>query len=781
MIFIVFISLKKILMLKNNKTSATNLNSKYPLSIIALFCLFSTLNYAQSIPYRNLFEDNKLPSIYISLPPDSLTWLYRNVNYDENIRANFVFSDGVKNDTMRDVGFRLRGNTSRSSAKKSFKVKFNAFTSGIKYQGVKELNLNGAHNDPTMVREKLFYDAWNLAGLPQRRASFAKVYLNNVYYGLYTNIEELDDEWAQRVYGTDDGNLFKCIYPADLKYLGANPNLYKPTKRAYELKTNELTDDYSDLIKLCLVLNTPTNFECEIQKILNVQGFLKAYAFEVLAAHWDNHGYNKNNFFLYHNPRTDLFEFISYDPDNSFGVDFGGGPFTTRNIYTWHNAANGILAAKLLAVPTFKNQFSFYVNQLANNAFANLFPRLDAMKTLISSAAQDDTYRTRDYGFTFADFQNGFDLTAKNPAKFGIKQFIAARNPSAISQITSLAMPPILTDYEVKPILPKATEQITFRVKIENIASLTNPTFYYSIDSINFTNTPLVPVGTSFYEAKIRLSTPANALFYRFEASNTEGGTKLPFCGNFKLRLNESQFKNKLFINEFMADNTRTIKDETGIYEDWIELYNGTNAAIFLGDKYLSDDFLNPNKWKMPTDSLAARSWRLFWLDSDVLQGTKHASFKLSAGGEQIGIFSNFTEGYAPIDTVTFGQQVADISFGRLPDGVGAFRILPTQTPNATNGTVGVNDLFSNNLDLNIYPIPVNNELFIQFSNDTEQTIRLNVFDATGRFIETVFDGNMEQGAQIITWKTTWQTAGIYFLRFDFGGRRLLRKVVLER
>ena len=185
-----------------------------------------------------------------------------------------------------------------------------------------------------------------------------------------------------------------------------------------------------------------------------------------------------------------------------------------------------------------------------------------------------------------------------------------------------------------------------------------------------------------------------------------------------------------------MADNTKTIKDELGIFEDWIELYNGTNSAIFLGDKYLSDDFLTPNKWKMPTDSLAARSWRLFWLDNDGLQGVKHANFKLSAGGEKLGIFSSFTEGYAPIDTITFGQQIADISMGRLPDGVGAFRVLPTQTPNATNGTVGVNDVFLDNLKLNIYPNPVDNQLFIQFKNDKKQDVRINIFDATGRFIE---------------------------------------------
>ena len=774
------------LMLNNPTFQIRNPKSKHPLSTIAFFCLFSTITYSQSIPYRNLFEENKLPNIYVTLPADSLTWLYRNVNYDGNIKANFVFDDGIKRDTMLNVGFRLRGNTSRASAKKSFKIKFNAFISGTKYQGVKELNLNGSHNDPTMVREKLFYDVWNLAGLPPRRSGFAKLYLNGSYYGLYINIEELDDEWAQRVFGTDDGNLYKCIYPADLKYLGTNPTLYKnqlhePGVRAYDLKTNELTDDYSDLARLCTVINTPANFECEIQKVINVQGFLKAYAVEILAADWDDYAYNKNNFFLYNNPKTGLFEFITYDTDNSFGVDFGGGPFTTRNIYTWQNTTNGILVNKLLAVPSFKNQFSFYLNQLTNNAFSNLFDRIDAMKTLISSAAQEDTYRTRDYGFTFADFQNGFDLTAKNPAKFGIKQFIALRNQTVLTQLTALNQPPILTDYDVNPRLPQATEQISFRVKIENINGLINPTFYYSVDSINFLNTPLIAIGTSYYEAKIRLITPANALFYRFEGTNTEGSSRLPFCGNFKLRLNESQFKNKLFINEFMADNTKTIKDETGIYEDWIELYNGTNTAIFLGDKYLSDDFLTPNKWKMPTDSLAARSWRLFWLDNDAIQGIKHANFKLSASGEKLGIFSTYTEGYAPIDTITFGQQIADISMGRLPDGVGAFRILPTQTPNSTNGTVGVNDIFAESLNLNIFPNPVGNQLFIQFKNDKKQDVRVNIFDTTGHFIETIFEENINEGEQLIRWKTTGKPTGIYFLRFDFGGRRLLKKVVLER
>ena len=519
----------------------SNISKRYPLSILTLFCFLSSVIHAQSISYRNLYDDTKLPSLYITLPPDSLTWLYAHTNYDGNLKADFVFDDGLRRDTMKNIGLRLRGNTSRDAAKKSFKVKFNAFTSGIKYQGVKELNLNGSHNDPTMIREKLFYDTWNKANLPQRRASFCKLYINANYYGLYTNIEELDDKWLQRVFANDTGNLYKCTYPADLKYISDNQNTYKiiyhaAGVRAYDLKTNETADDYSDLIRLMKTINTTADFECQIQKVLNVESFLKAYALEVLTGHWDNYGYNKNNYFLYHNPRTDLFEFISYDTDNTFGVDFLNQDWTTRNIYTWHNTQNGLLVAKLLAIPQFKKRYSFYLNSLTINVLNNLNNRIDSLKTLIRGAASLDNYRTLDYGFTFAQFEGNFDSIKINPAKFGIKQFLARRIQNSNIQLNLLPITPILNDYNVAPQNPNITDELTFSVKMDNITNISTAIFYYSKDSINFQTATLLPTNiNNIYQVKIRVSAPVSRLFYRFEVGNTEGVSKLPFCGNFKL------------------------------------------------------------------------------------------------------------------------------------------------------------------------------------------------------------------------------------------------------
>ncbi len=47
-----------------------------------------------------------------------------------------------------------------------------------------------------------------------------------------------------------------------------------------------------------------------------------------------------------------------------------------------------------------------------------------------------------------------------------------------------------------------------------------------------------------------------------------------------------------------MADNEETVADEHGNYSDWIEIFNGDDEAVFLGDLFLTDNFNNPEKWQ---------------------------------------------------------------------------------------------------------------------------------------------------------------------------------------
>lgn len=435
--------------------------------LCSIFFCFSTVIVAQNVPYRNLFDDKLMPRIDVLISEDSLRWLYNNVNYDGNLRATFIFSDGTQRDTMRDIGFRLRGNTSRAAAKKSFKIKFNAYTSGIKYQGVKELNLNGQHNDPTMVREKLFYDVWNDFGMPPRRTSFSKLYINNRYFGLYTSLEEMDDEWLKKAYGknNDTGNLYKCTYPADLKYINDDQISYKnliantaTTGRVYDLKTNELADNYSDLVTLIKKGNqsTTANIQTELSQILDINLFLKAYALEVMVGHWDDYGYNKNNYFLYHNPKTNIFEYICYDTDNTFGVDWLGKDWGNRAIYTWHLPANGILIDNILKVPFYKNLYSDHIRTLLESTLAlpKMNARVDSLRNFIRQAATDDVYRTKDFGFTLQQFNDNFDFTPIKQAKYGLKGFVQTMRTTAFNQLVVTETAPSVSEGDFVSIYP---------------------------------------------------------------------------------------------------------------------------------------------------------------------------------------------------------------------------------------------------------------------------------------------------------------------------------------
>ncbi|MEJ5305140.1 MAG: lamin tail domain-containing protein [Ignavibacteria bacterium] len=137
----------------------------------------------------------------------------------------------------------------------------------------------------------------------------------------------------------------------------------------------------------------------------------------------------------------------------------------------------------------------------------------------------------------------------------------------------------------------------------------------------------------------------------------------------------------KLYINEFMASNKSTIADEKNQYDDWVELYNGEDTTINLNQFYLTDDFNRKNKWLMPNVSIQPKKWILIWCDEDSAQGILHSNFKLSAAGEQLGIFSLSLEA---IDTITYGPQKTDTSFGRFPDGSNFWKFM-NPTPNNFN------------------------------------------------------------------------------------------------
>ena len=340
-----------------------------------------------------VFDSSLVARVDILINPDTLAFIYDNPESDIDFRSTFIFNNGTILDTLDEVGFQLRGNTSRYSLKKSFRVSFNTFVQGRKFHGLEKLCLNGEHNDPSIIRSRLCWETLHSFGIPGPRASHTEVYINGNYYGLYILVEYIDEELVQSRFGNSYGNLYKCLWPADLDYLGSDPDLYKYTsgdRRAYDLITNSEEDDYTDIAHFIDVLNNTSldDLACELDKVFNLDDYLKIMATDIITSNWDGYIYNKNNFYLYHNTETGKFEYIPYDLDNTYGIDWMSIDWGNRDIYDWemHDVEVRPLYTRLLDASDIRDRFSYQMQQLLNLLADedSLFAHIDQVRNMIS-------------------------------------------------------------------------------------------------------------------------------------------------------------------------------------------------------------------------------------------------------------------------------------------------------------------------------------------------------------------------------------------------------------
>ncbi|NUO20112.1 T9SS type A sorting domain-containing protein [bacterium] len=78
----------------------------------------------------------------------------------------------------------------------------------------------------------------------------------------------------------------------------------------------------------------------------------------------------------------------------------------------------------------------------------------------------------------------------------------------------------------------------------------------------------------------------------------------------------------------------------------------------------------------------------------------------------------------------------------------------------------------------NAYPNPFNSTVTIEFVLLHDMEITLDIFDLTGRRVETVFSGRMNKGVHIRDWQPKSQASGIYFARLA-GEKRISSTVKL--
>ncbi|NQU66938.1 MAG: CotH kinase family protein [Candidatus Marinimicrobia bacterium] len=611
-----------------------------------------------------------------------------------------------------DIGFRLRGNTSREAQKKSFKVSFNTFVPGRNFHGVDKLNLNGEHNDPSIVRSKLCWDLYQDVGVTASRSAHTALYINDDYYGLYISVEHIDDEFLSKNFDDDSGNLWKCLWPGDLTYRGDDPANYEPWidgYRPYELTTNEDTNDFTQLARLISVINNTSDelFADSLDNILYVNEILKYLAMDVLTGNWDDYWFLMNNYYLYHEPDADKFHWIPFDNDNSFGIDWFNIEWSESNPYAFAvmNDGDRPLVERILANDRYRNLYTRYLSFFKEVFISPVWQsNVGDIKTLIFSWAEMDQYRRLDYGFDsdggMSDFTDSYDDDHydNQHVKRSIYEYREMRLSSLEGSLNYVPMPPLFYDWSITPEHPVEGDLLTIAASVFDPNGLTFVQVQFTPEGGSQQLFPLqytpVPETTIVEEAdrwmvQIPPVVDVNSAQIRFVAMDASGQIAyFPTSGTITISI-ESMGESNLHLNELMASNSITIPDNTGEFDDWVELYNMSNIPIILDGLYLSDNPDNLTKWQFPDIQLQLEpeEFLIVWCDEDGSQGPLHASFKLSASGEYVILTA--ANGVDILDIIEFGAQDMDVSLGRLPDGDGEWAFLPESSPGDYNDMFG--------------------------------------------------------------------------------------------
>ncbi|MEA3445412.1 MAG: CotH kinase family protein [Bacteroidota bacterium] len=432
------------------KLNRQNFNMKNIICLI-LFLLGSQLNYlpAQNAG-DNFFDSDTIHEIRLTFNQanywDSLIY-YKNLT--DSIGENIYMEAGleINGTALNPIGARIKGNSSYwayPGNKKAFKLDLNEYFSEQKYDGFKKLSLNNSFNDPSFLREKLLLDYIRKHNIPGPRCTFANVYINNNYWGFYTVVEQIDKTFLDDYFGNKDGNLFKGDPHGKLKWKGPDQTQYY---NDYELKTNESTNDWSDLVELIDKINnsSPAEFEDSLNSIFNTSIYLKSWAANILFVSLDSYIGFGHNYYIYHNSATHKFEWITWDANGCFGVfNLGMNVHQLKNLsvlFVKNPPMELPLNPKILSNIDLKNEYLNYIAGFLASDFdtSYFFPIIDSLAGRIRSDVYADTMKM----FSNQEFEDNIEYTivmSGNKSISALKDFFTDRVPAVISELAGLGI-----------------------------------------------------------------------------------------------------------------------------------------------------------------------------------------------------------------------------------------------------------------------------------------------------------------------------------------------------
>lgn len=682
-------------------------------------------------------------------------------NYWQLLTANYTTHTDipatliVEGDTFPEVGVRFKGQTSYSqsgsSQKKSFNITLDYVNPEQSLNGYSTVNLNNCFQDASFMREMVYLHQIR-RHVPAAKAAYVHLFINGESWGLYPQVQQLDADYLEEWFPSNDGTRWRADRPAGatgggpgggggqwgdgtaaLNYLGSDTTDYQ---QYYDLKSTHKENPWDELVHVCDVLNnTPLDsLEARIKPVLDLDRTLWFLASEIAFSDDDSYVFKgKMDYYLYWDPETNRITPLEFD----------GNSVMTSNTTNWGpfynaNKVNYPLLNRLLAVPSIRQRylahFRTILQDVLNPDLVN--PLIDQYDALISAGIQADTKKL----YTFNQYTT---------EKTTLRNFVTTHRNNLQANTEMNMSGPSISNCMLQSAAgawanPLAGEQAVVSATITSASNVASVFAYYTPQAYgNFSKIQMFDdgqhndgaSGDAVYGAQLPGFASGSLVRFYVEAiaGNTAGSRSYLPAGAehdvFYFGVDATFSASPVVINEVMASNESTASDENGDFDDWIELYNTSAAAVDLSGYYLTDNPANLTKWAFPAGTtIAANGFLIVWADEDQAQGPLHTNFKLSGSGEPLYLLDAAVQ---YVDTLSFSAQTTDQGYARVPNGTGPF-VIQSPTFNAPNNVTGTSSPQGERTSLFLSPNPAGEKVTIRVTNATKGA-RLFVRDINGK------------------------------------------------
>ena len=324
----------------------------------------------------DLFDPNTLQDIQLFMAARDLQTLRAHVLEDTYYVADIQYR-GLR---VRNIGIRSRGNTSRNEKKPSFRLDFNRYTTKGTFLGLTALVLDNSVQDPSLIRERIAMAFFARIGVQAPRESYARVFINGDYLGVYTIVEALDAHFMAQL-ADSAGYLFQFRL-AETKYFGEDlGNDFQPYSVKFERQNHDKDAEtlvYTALREMLRQINGPNDgaYRGMVEKYFDLSQFMTHVAIETFLSQEDGflgiHG--MNNFFLYRQGSSNQHRIGPWDQDKVF-ASIDSGIFERADENIWFRRA--------IAIPELRSQYLSALERCARSAVEDDW----LMQQIVDSAA----------------------------------------------------------------------------------------------------------------------------------------------------------------------------------------------------------------------------------------------------------------------------------------------------------------------------------------------------------------------------------------------------------